>query len=103
MYEPTDWEEKLRRWMSWVAVVSTVLFSIIVGAMVIDAGFHGFWDGVLQEHVVTVVGLPVAAMLALAIVLLLRTVAGAIELKFLGFEFKGAAGPIVMWIMCFVA
>jgi hypothetical protein len=49
------------------------------------------------------IGLPCAAMGALILVLILRTVAGNIELKILGLEFKGASGPIIMWILCFLA
>jgi hypothetical protein len=40
---------------------------------------------------------------ALSLVLLLRAVSGNIEIKILGFEFKGAAAPIIMWILCFLA
>jgi hypothetical protein len=54
-------------------------------------------------HFPGAVGLPLSAMLALALVLVLQQVAGDIELKAFGIEFKGAAGPILMWILCFMA
>jgi hypothetical protein len=37
------------------------------------------------------------------LVLLLRTVSGTIKFKALGFKFKGASGPILMWIFYFLA
>lgn len=36
-------------------------------------------------------------------VLLLRTVSGDVDVRLLGVEFKGASGPIIMWILCFLA
>jgi hypothetical protein len=50
-----------------------------------------------------VIGLPSAAVAALFVVLVLRTVAGDIEFKVPGLEFRGASGPIIMWVMCFLA
>jgi hypothetical protein len=47
--------------------------------------------------------LPSAARVALSLVLLLRAASGNIEIKTLGSEFKGAAAPMVMWILCFLA
>lgn len=63
----------------------------------------GFFDQVAIEHLVSVIGLPCAAISSLVLVLVLRTVAGNVEFKVLGFEFKGASGPIIMWILCFLA
>jgi hypothetical protein len=43
------------------------------------------------EHAPSIVGLPSAALAALGLVLLLRTVDGRIEAKFFGLEFRGYA------------
>lgn len=59
--------------------------------------------GMSHLHYATVVGIPCSGLGALFIVLLLRTVAGDIQFKAFGFEFKGASGPIIMWILCFGA
>jgi hypothetical protein len=56
-----------------------------------------------QLHYATVIGIPCSGLGALFIVLLLRNVAGAIQFKVFGLEFKGASGPIVMWVLCFLA
>lgn len=89
--------------MYWFIVASTALFCIALAVGILISGFRGSWHGVTQEHFATVVGLPCAAILALAIVLLLRNVSGEVELKVAALEFKGATGPIIMWIGCFLA
>lgn len=72
-------------------------------AAILWLSLTGAWDSVVLHHFAAVVGLPSAALAAMFVVLVLRTVAGPIELKIPGFEFKGASGPIVMWIACFLA
>ena len=56
-----------------------------------------------RQHFAATVGLPFAALAALCLVILLEITTGEIEIKGLGFEFKGAGGPLVMWIFCFLA
>jgi hypothetical protein len=56
-----------------------------------------------REHFAATVGLPFAALAALCLVILLEITAGSVEIKGFGFEFKGAGGPIVMWIFSFLA
>src|ERR1700674_1945800 len=93
----------LSKVFGWVASIVGFGFAIAVFAFVLDAGRYGFWNQVALEHLVTIIGLPCAAIASLVLVLMLRTVAGKIELKILGMEFKGASGPIIMWILCFLA
>jgi hypothetical protein len=48
--------------------------------------------------------LPFAGFAALGLVLLLESRSEQpIEFSGLGFQFKGASGPIVLWIMCYLA
>jgi hypothetical protein len=44
-----------------------------------------------------------AAGAALFVVLVLRAAAGPIEFEVLGLKFRGASGPVVLWIPCFLA
>jgi ABC-type uncharacterized transport system fused permease/ATPase subunit len=50
-----------------------------------------------------VVGLPLAALTAFSLVVILESQSGSIEVKAFGFEFRGASGPIVMWVLCFLS
>jgi hypothetical protein len=56
-----------------------------------------------MSHFAATIGLPSAALASLCIVIVLEGTAGPIQLEALGFKFKGAAGPIVFWIFCFLA
>jgi hypothetical protein len=97
------WEERLRKTVGWAAVVVAGLFAAGFFTMTLVGAYHGIWIGVALEHVPSIIGLPCAVAASVVLVLLLRTVAGNIEVKLLGLEFKGAAGPIIMWIFCFLA
>ena len=54
------------------------------------------------DHFAATVGLPSAALVALCIVVFLESSTGPIEFDGLGFKFKGASGPIVLWAFCFL-
>jgi hypothetical protein len=57
----------------------------------------------VSNHYIIIIGMPVSAMAAGAMVTLLRSVDGPIKFKFIGFEFEGAAGQIVMFVLVFLA
>ena len=63
---------------------------------------HWIVKGMKEQFAVTV-SLPFAAMGASFVVLLLQYTAGPIELETLGFKFKGASGPVILWIAVFLA
>ena len=54
------------------------------------------------EHFPAVVGLPSAAIASLCVVVVLEGTAGPVEFEVPGLKFKGAAGPIVFWVVCFL-
>jgi hypothetical protein len=58
---------------------------------------------ILLEHFRTIVALPAAGVFALLVVSLLQIQSGNVEFDALGFKLKGAAGPILMWIVAYVA
>ena len=65
---------------------------------------HEEWvEALAKEHFAAAIGLPCAALAALLLVTILEINTGRVEFKAYGFEFKGAAGPIVMWVFCFLA
>ena len=58
--------------------------------------------GILRLHPAALIGVPWAGGAAFIVVLVLRASFGLVEFKVLTVEFKGASGPIVMWILCFL-
>ncbi len=58
---------------------------------------------IVLDHPQAAIGGPVCMLCALLIVLLLRTTEGPIQFEAFGLKFRGASGPIIMWILCFGA
>ena len=56
-----------------------------------------------QSNYAALVGVPMSAVTAFCIVSLLKVTNGPIEFEALGFKFRGASGPIVLWVLCFLA
>lgn len=68
--------------------------------------FH--WNGgwimdMLHNHYVFFVGLPFAALVAHFLVGTLENTRGEIQFEAGGVKFKGASGPIIMWVIVFLA
>jgi hypothetical protein len=55
------------------------------------------------NHFPATVGLPCAVLAALCVVIFLQVTAGPVEFEAIGFKFKGASGPIVLWVWVFLA
>jgi hypothetical protein len=58
----------------------------------------------VSQHFVAITGLPSVAVLAFIIVWAFRSTEQAIEIEFrvLGISFKGAAGPVILWVIVFL-
>jgi hypothetical protein len=57
----------------------------------------------IAEHLAAVLGLPICAIGSFILVYLLKVGESPIEIEGLSFKFSGAAGPVVLWIFCFLA
>ena len=93
-----------------IRVVTSYLVIGIFGVFVVtylwglvQLGNAGYWDSLAREHFKAAVGIPLAGLTAICLVFLLRTTSGPITFKAVGFEFKGASGPIIMWVLVFTA
>ena len=100
----TQLEEKLRFVIGWTFVIVVFVIGIagLAWWLIVD------WNApYLVKKIDTdfnvLIGIPASAMAALLLVIFLRTTDGPIELEVLGLKFKGASGPIVLWIFVFLA
>ena len=99
-----DWEERLRRYLSWAAVVAVICYAILLFLVfLINGSREPRTTDLVLKHYAAVVGLPSAAAAALFIVLILKAAAGPIEFEAIGFKFRGASGPVVLWVLCFLS
>ena len=101
---PTTQSPLVRRVAHWLVLVGGI---ILGGAFIVGGALSMFMDPAVFEvavaHFAATVGLPSAAIAALCIVVFLESASGPIEFEGLGFRFKGASGPIVLWVFCFLA
>jgi len=94
----------LRRIAQWAVVLGTAGaagVASIVGAY-LGLSDKEFVHTLIHEHVRAIVGLPMAAASAFCVVVTLEATSGKIEFQVLEVKFKGASGPVILWVLCFL-
>lgn len=100
--------EEQRRFWRHVGTAVIFIFLIIAGVFSTYFAFFGplpgqvVWMPIAVKHFPAVVGLPMAAIGSLFIVLILEKTSGPVEFEMPGLKLKGAAGPVVFWLVCFL-
>lgn len=91
-----------RRIVAWgVALILAIFLGIFLTIWLL--GFRDAWKTqLITEHFAAVIGLPAAAIAASCVVFAFRQADGPIQLEVLGLRLKGAAGPVVLWTLCFL-
>ena len=104
MEQENTTNKKIVTAFAWLSASLITIFSIYVFFIIAKRGFEEkTWLTLAQTHFAAVIGLPMAAIASLFIVLILEYVSGKIEFEILGLKFKGAAGQIIFWIICFLS
>ncbi len=57
----------------------------------------------MKEQWPAFLGLPFAAGVAFCLVTVLEIRSGKVEFKAFGLDFTGPSGPVVLWVLCFLA
>jgi hypothetical protein len=100
----SSWETWLRIAARWSIFLAAAIYGVTFFAFSIYGMVREEWvEEMVKEHFAATIGLPSGALAALLLVTIFEINAGRVEFKVIGFEFKGAAGPIVMWVVCFLA
>jgi hypothetical protein len=92
-----------KRVIVWLLVILIPLFG---GAAVVTLALRTPSEilvRIVEKQFAAVIGLPLAAGLAALVVVVLRHTEGPIKFKGLGFEFEGASGQVILWVICFLA
>ena len=108
-------QRKFRRIFAWVFLFCSLGMGLVVLFFVIKSAFLSYGKpgpllGIspdlakfLRDHFAATVGLPFAAIISLLVILVLRETTGKLEFEALGFKFRGASGPVVLWVLCYLA
>ena len=96
----------MEKWRNTINICIAVVGLMLVAVCIAAAWFNRD-DRVLSDLVVrnfpAIIGLPFAFLAAFIVVALFRQTDGEIEFTAIGIHLKGAAGPIVLWIVCFLS
>ncbi|MGF1608446.1 MAG: hypothetical protein ACFCUQ_03555 [Kiloniellales bacterium] len=86
------------------ALLLAGIFSLLFG-WICDATFgHETWTQFVLANFGLVIGLPMAAALAFGVVVAFQqTSEGPVSIRLGPFELSGPAGPILLWVVCFLA
>ena len=94
----------------WVQISGRIAaFAVLATVVIVLLMFvHAVWNDANANKIVgdnfrVIIGLPVAGIFSAVIIVLFRTTEGTIRFKAFGFTFEGASGPIIMWVICFLA
>ena len=95
----------VERIFPWGVLIGGRLFAVAIGAA---AGSTILLNSsevfkIVLTHYAATMGIPCAGLAALCLVVFLKTTNGPIEFEVLGMKFRGASGPIIMWILCILA
>jgi hypothetical protein len=102
--EGSDRIEIVRRVARWAVLVAAAAWGLFAGGFLVTHSLSGgFIVKLTEKQFGAMIMVPMAALMALCIVIILEWTAGQIEFKGLSFEFRGASGPIVLWVFCFLA
>ncbi len=95
-------DELIRLLLRWAMFIVAVAF--LGGFPLYLVAVHGPWLwAVMSDHPAAAIDLPLAALVATCLVVLLDSRESPIEFEGLGFKFRGASGPIVLWVLSFLA
>jgi hypothetical protein len=91
--------------LTWIMAISSVILMLSIFCMMVRfyANRPSVLGAVARDHFRGIMGTPMGIMTALAIVTFLRVTSGSLEFEAFGFKLKGASGPVVLWIVTFLA
>ena len=102
-------ETLLRKWVTWVGVIGTgflgtYFFGFMIYQTIWGESHPTNWlTQLTKTHYAALVGTPMSAVTAFCIVSLLKVTNGPIEFEVFAFKFRGASGPIILWVLCFLS
>lgn len=90
--------------VAFAALVLAGLFCLLFGFFAVETFGYDTWREFALTKFSLVAGIPMAAALAFGIVIAFQeTTDDALKIKLGPLEISGPAGPILLWIACFLA
>ena len=98
-------EAFFRKWAPPLVLIGIGAWGLFAGIFLAYNSWKGrFIVRIVEEHFPGMILVPMAALMALCVVWLLRWTAGELEFSmWKDMTLKGAAGPLMFWVVCFLA
>ena len=85
-----------------IVVISSFIFFLI--GISVNYGYRMYWNSPLHPSFMPFVFIAAASILAFTVILALDiAVGGTIEFEIVGQKFRGASGPVVLWVLTFLS
>jgi len=85
------------------AFIIFVLFALALFWLLVTEWYNANLRQFVIDHFPATIGLPVAGVFAFLVVAIFESTAGTVKFEITAVKFEGAAGPIIMWLFCFLA
>jgi hypothetical protein len=106
MPEPNHFFDPLQsRVLKWTLVALAVVTSIMLVTLLIVGIVYNFSElrHEIAQHLIVIIGLAGMGMASILLIGICRYQDGPMEVEGITFKFKGGAGPVILWIMAFLA
>ena len=89
--------------LTWVLALAMPVAATVVLAGFLNLIPYEVMLEIARKNFAAIVGLPVAAVFAVFLVVVLQQTSGPVKFEGLGFKFEGTSGQVVLWVLCFLA
>ncbi len=92
---------RLRNTTAWITILGTAVFVACFFTFLV----YNYKEllPICIKHSAATICLPLASIGAVCLVFFLKAHIGPIEIEAFKVKFRGASGPIILWILCFLA
>jgi hypothetical protein len=97
-----DWLSKVHRAIA-IAGPFVLIAPLIYIAWFLVTGASSYYSSLVLKNYLVFFGMPYAAFFAYYMVVTLESGRGPIEVEFGSLKFKGAAGPLIFWLLIFLS
>lgn len=102
-------DTQFRKWIARICVVGILCWAGFFFGFLVHQSLYGgpatnnWFLQMISRHPAATIGIGISGVSAFFLVAVLEFTVGSMTFKVFGFKFHGAAGQIVLWILCFLA
>ena len=94
--------KRIAQWLALLGAAIASFFNLYLIILIFSDDVTSF-KLLIENHAPAVIGNPASIVTSYCLVIFLEANSGPIEFEALGFKFRGASGPIVLWIFVYLA